>query len=182
MRDTIFSIVAKVQIGVGIGPWHMYLIRKDALNMSFNTNMNSKHVHIASSTPTHHVRIPSNTWPLRTGRTSHTTANVKVECSSWAVTRLNTKIGLTGFRTRDLLRIRRALYRSTGKNGCLLVVPNHYVLNTTANTPQAQQEFVRGVNHNTTLIAWNPTPQCSMYGQFNDNACMGGNCPLISGF
>jgi hypothetical protein len=31
--------------------------------------------------------------------------------SSRAVTRLHTVIGLTGYRTRDLLRIRRALYR-----------------------------------------------------------------------
>jgi hypothetical protein len=35
--------------------------------------------------------------------------------SSWAVTRLNTKIGLIGFRTRDLARTRRTLYRRTGK-------------------------------------------------------------------
>jgi hypothetical protein len=35
--------------------------------------------------------------------------------SSWTVTRLHTVIDLTGYRTRDLLRIRRALYRLTEK-------------------------------------------------------------------
>jgi hypothetical protein len=35
--------------------------------------------------------------------------------SSWAVTRLHTMIGLTGYRTRDFLRIRRALNRLTEK-------------------------------------------------------------------
>jgi predicted DNA-binding helix-hairpin-helix protein len=40
---------------------------------------------------------------------------IEGEGSSWAVIRQNTKIGLAGFRTRDLLRIRRALYRRTGK-------------------------------------------------------------------
>jgi hypothetical protein len=35
--------------------------------------------------------------------------------SSRAVTRIHTMIGLTGYRTRDLLRIRRALYRRTKK-------------------------------------------------------------------
>jgi hypothetical protein len=35
--------------------------------------------------------------------------------SSRAVTRLHTIIGLTGYRTRDLMRIRRALYRRTEK-------------------------------------------------------------------
>jgi hypothetical protein len=35
--------------------------------------------------------------------------------SSWAVTRLHIKIGFTGFRTHDHLRIRRALYRRIGK-------------------------------------------------------------------
>jgi hypothetical protein len=35
--------------------------------------------------------------------------------SSWAVTRLHTMIDLTGHRTRDLPRIRRALYRLTEK-------------------------------------------------------------------
>jgi hypothetical protein len=34
---------------------------------------------------------------------------------SWAVTRLHTMIDLTGHRTRDLPRIRRALYRLTEK-------------------------------------------------------------------
>jgi hypothetical protein len=33
--------------------------------------------------------------------------------SSWAVTRLHTMIGLTGYRTRDLMCIRRTLYRLT---------------------------------------------------------------------
>jgi hypothetical protein len=35
--------------------------------------------------------------------------------SSWAVTRLHTMIDLTGYRTHDLPRIRRALYRLTEK-------------------------------------------------------------------
>jgi hypothetical protein len=35
--------------------------------------------------------------------------------SSWAVTRLHTMIDLTGYRTRDLPRIRRGLYRVTEK-------------------------------------------------------------------
>jgi hypothetical protein len=35
--------------------------------------------------------------------------------SSRTVTRLHTMIGLTGYRARDLLRIRRALYRRTEK-------------------------------------------------------------------
>jgi hypothetical protein len=35
--------------------------------------------------------------------------------SSRAVTRLHTMIGLTGYRARDLMRIRRALYRLTEK-------------------------------------------------------------------
>jgi hypothetical protein len=35
---------------------------------------------------------------------------------SWAATRLHTKIGLTGFRTRDLSRVRCVLYRPE-KNG-----------------------------------------------------------------
>jgi hypothetical protein len=36
--------------------------------------------------------------------------------SSWTMTRLHTMIGLTGYRTRrDLLRIRRALYRLIGR-------------------------------------------------------------------
>jgi hypothetical protein len=35
--------------------------------------------------------------------------------SSRTVTRLHTMIGLTGYRTRDLIRIRRALYRLTEK-------------------------------------------------------------------
>jgi hypothetical protein len=35
--------------------------------------------------------------------------------SSWAVTRLHIMIDLTGHRTRDLPRIRRALYRLTEK-------------------------------------------------------------------
>jgi hypothetical protein len=35
--------------------------------------------------------------------------------SSRAVTRLHTMIGLTGYRTRDLLRIRRTLHRRTEK-------------------------------------------------------------------
>jgi hypothetical protein len=38
--------------------------------------------------------------------------------SFWVVTRLNVKIGLAGFRTRDLSRIKRALYRRTG-NECM---------------------------------------------------------------
>jgi hypothetical protein len=40
--------------------------------------------------------------------------------SSWAVTRLHTKIGLTEFRTRDLLRIRRAPYRRVCEGWLLL--------------------------------------------------------------
>jgi hypothetical protein len=40
---------------------------------------------------------------------------VEVGGSSRAVTRLHIMIGLTGYRTRDLLRIRRALYRLTEK-------------------------------------------------------------------
>jgi hypothetical protein len=36
--------------------------------------------------------------------------------SSRAVTRLHTMIGITEFRPRDLLRIRRALYRLTEKS------------------------------------------------------------------
>jgi hypothetical protein len=40
---------------------------------------------------------------------------VEGEGSSRAVTRLHTMIGLTGYRSRDLLRIRRALYRLTEK-------------------------------------------------------------------
>jgi hypothetical protein len=39
--------------------------------------------------------------------------NEKGGGSSRAVTRLDTIIGLTGYRTRDLLRIRRVLYRRT---------------------------------------------------------------------
>jgi hypothetical protein len=42
-------------------------------------------------------------------------SNVEGGGSSRAATRLHAMIGLTGYRTRDLLRIRRALYRLTGK-------------------------------------------------------------------
>jgi hypothetical protein len=42
-------------------------------------------------------------------------STVEGEGSSRTVTRLHTMIGLTGYRTRDLLRIRRALYRLTEK-------------------------------------------------------------------
>jgi hypothetical protein len=42
--------------------------------------------------------------------------NVECGSSSWAVTCLNTKIRLTGYRTRDLLHFRRALYRRVGTN------------------------------------------------------------------
>jgi hypothetical protein len=41
--------------------------------------------------------------------------NVEGGGSSRALTRLHTMIGLTGYRTRDILRIRRALYRLTEK-------------------------------------------------------------------
>jgi hypothetical protein len=41
--------------------------------------------------------------------------NVEGGGSSRTVTRLHTMIGLTGYRTRDLLRIRRVLYRLTEK-------------------------------------------------------------------
>jgi hypothetical protein len=53
--------------------------------------------------------------PLRRRRAPGSETNVEGGGSSRAVTRLHTMIGLTGYRTRDLLRIRRALYRLTEK-------------------------------------------------------------------
>jgi hypothetical protein len=56
------------------------------------------------------------TAPLDCPRTA---ARLRNQCgrwgSSWAFTRLNPKIGLTGFRTRDLSRTKRVLHRRTGK-------------------------------------------------------------------
>jgi hypothetical protein len=45
--------------------------------------------------------------------------------SSRAVTRLHTMIGLTGYRTRDIQRIRRALYRRTKKAQLTFVATYH---------------------------------------------------------
>jgi hypothetical protein len=57
------------------------------------------------------VRAPIAEFACVTNAIDH----VEVGGSSRAVTRRHTKIGLTGYRTRDLLRTRRALYRRTGK-------------------------------------------------------------------
>jgi hypothetical protein len=46
--------------------------------------------------------------------------NVEGGGSYWAVTRLDIKIGLIGFRTRDLSRTRSALCRPTGKEWMLI--------------------------------------------------------------
>jgi hypothetical protein len=48
-------------------------------------------------------------------RVSILPTNVEGGGSSRDMTRLHTMIGLNGYRTRDLLRIRRALYRLTEK-------------------------------------------------------------------
>jgi hypothetical protein len=48
------------------------------------------------------------------GPQSGSETNVEGGGSSWAVTHLNSEIGLAGFRTRDLSRIMRVLYRRTG--------------------------------------------------------------------
>jgi hypothetical protein len=49
--------------------------------------------------------------------------------SSRAVTRLHTMIRLTGYRARDLLRIRRALYRLTEKAYLTYVATYHICTN-----------------------------------------------------
>jgi hypothetical protein len=70
---------------------------------------------------------PSRTLP---GPQPGSEANVEGGSSSWAVTRPTTKIGLTGFRTCDLSRDMRALYRHTTKelmslNGFSPLSSNH---------------------------------------------------------
>jgi hypothetical protein len=57
-----------------------------------------------------------------TGSLVHVTSGSYVEGgdSSWAVTRLHTKIGLTGYRIRDPPCYRRALYRGVGKQWIFL--------------------------------------------------------------
>jgi hypothetical protein len=54
-----------------------------------------------------------------------TGTNVDGGGSSRTMTRLHTMIGLTGYPTRDLLRIRRALYRLTEKAQLTIVATYH---------------------------------------------------------
>jgi hypothetical protein len=60
-----------------------------------------------------HYHAPPRTLP---GPQPGSETNVEGGGSSRAVTRLHTMIGLTGYRIRDLLCIRRALYRRTEKH------------------------------------------------------------------
>jgi hypothetical protein len=62
--------------------------------------------------PNYDTTTPPRTLP---GPQPGTETNVAERGSSWTETRLHTMIGLTGYRARDLMRIRRALHRLTEK-------------------------------------------------------------------